>query len=256
MLARERHDVIVARVNQNGSVMVKDLAKEFGVTEDSIRKDLTQLEKKGLLKKTYGGAVKIRVNAHEFLVSDRKDKNLEEKGKIARNAEKIVEDGDMIFLDISTCNIELAKILIQKDRDITIVTNMIEIMLLFVDAQVSRVKFIFIGGVMSPERDGFVGGLVNQELDKYHFDKAFVGVVGLDLIKNRVASYLVEDSSTKTKIIASSEKSYLMTENRKLDQEGNIKFAEISDFTGVILNEEPDASVQKQMKKYQIDWIY
>ena len=56
MLVEKRQESIVEQVNQEGSVLVKELAKKFDVTEDSIRKDLTALQKKGLLKKTYGGA--------------------------------------------------------------------------------------------------------------------------------------------------------------------------------------------------------
>lgn len=59
MLASERHEKIVEILNREGSVLVKDLSKKFDVTQDSIRKDLTILERKGLLKKTYGGAVKV-----------------------------------------------------------------------------------------------------------------------------------------------------------------------------------------------------
>ena len=65
MFAEERQNMIAAMVNKNGSVRVKDLSEQFQVTEDSIRKDLTLLEKKGLLKKAYGGAVKKRVNVHD-----------------------------------------------------------------------------------------------------------------------------------------------------------------------------------------------
>ena len=83
MLARERQNKIVEMVNANGSVLVKELSEMFEVTEDSIRKDLSLLEKKELLKKTYGGAVRNRVNTHELYVSQRKGKNVEEKKKIS-----------------------------------------------------------------------------------------------------------------------------------------------------------------------------
>ena len=155
MLAEERQNAIVAQVNEKGSVLVKNLSKEFQVTEDSIRKDLTLLEKKGLLKKTYGGAVKVRVNVHDFYVSHRKERNIEDKQKIAKKAMELIQEGDMIFLDISTSNLELAKLLLKSDRNVTVVTNMIEIMLLFMNE--SKVKLIFIGGNMSSAKEGFQG---------------------------------------------------------------------------------------------------
>ncbi len=69
----------------------------------------------------------------------------------------------MIFLDISTANVELAKLIIQSQRNVTIVTNMIDIMLLFTIPM--NVKLIFIGGIMSEGKDGFVGALTNREIE-------------------------------------------------------------------------------------------
>lgn len=106
MFAEERQNQIVSLLNQNGSVRVKELSEQFQVTEDCIRKDLTLLEKKGLLKKSYGGAVKIRINPHDFNVSQRKEKNIEAKQKIASKAMGLIKNGDMVFLDISTANLE------------------------------------------------------------------------------------------------------------------------------------------------------
>lgn len=253
MLAEERQNAIVAQVNEKGSVLVKNLSKEFQVTEDSIRKDLTLLEKKGLLKKTYGGAVKVRVNVHDFYVSHRKERNIEDKQKIAKKAMELIQEGDMIFLDISTSNLELAKLLLKSDWNVTVVTNMIEIMLLFMNE--SKVKLIFIGGNMSSAKEGFVGALTNQELEKYRFDKVFMGVVGVDLEENRVATYDAEDASTKSAILKAGNKAYMMVETRKFNAEGNCKYAKVSDFTGAILDHEPDLSVKKVMKKYEIGWL-
>ena len=69
MFAEERQEQIVRLVEQKGSVRVKELSEQFQVTEDCIRKDLTLLEKRGLLKKSYGGAIKRRVNTHDLHVS-------------------------------------------------------------------------------------------------------------------------------------------------------------------------------------------
>ena len=66
MFAEERQNEIVKLVNRNGSVRVKDLSEQFQVTEDSIRKDLTLLEKKGLLRKMYGGAMQARINTRDL----------------------------------------------------------------------------------------------------------------------------------------------------------------------------------------------
>ena len=147
MLARERQNKIIEMVNSNGSVLVKELSELFKVTEDSIRKDLTLLERKGFLKKTYGGAVKNRVNTHELYVSQRKGKNVKEKREIAKKAFDLIEEGDVVFLDISTINIELIKLIVEADLKITVVTNMIDVMLSFTAP--SETNLIFVGGKLN-----------------------------------------------------------------------------------------------------------
>ena len=97
----------------------------------SIRKDLTILERKGLLKKTYGGAMRKRVNLHDLNVSQRKDRNTQAKQMIASKAMKLIKNDDMVFLDISTANLELARLIVKSTLNIIVVTNMVDIMLEF-----------------------------------------------------------------------------------------------------------------------------
>lgn len=253
MFAEERQNHIVALVNKNGSVRVKDLSEKYGVTEDSIRKDLTLLEKRGLLKKTYGGAVKRRVNVHDLNVSQRKDKNIEAKQKIAAKAIALIKDGDMVFLDISTANLELAKLLVKSSLNITVVTNMVDVMLEFMVP--TSVRLIFIGGSFSQGKDGFVGSITIRQIAEFHFDIAFLGVVGIDLYDNSVATYMVEDGLTKSAIMDASKSSYMMLETRKLNMDGTYKYAKIDSFTGAVMdNDKPDEHAEK-MKEYNIEWI-
>ena len=97
MLVEKRQESIVEQVNQEGSVLVKELAKKFAVTEDSIRKDLTALQKKGLLKKTYGGAVRIRakIASTDIVARHRVGKNQADKVEIAKRALTCIEEGDL-----------------------------------------------------------------------------------------------------------------------------------------------------------------
>lgn len=255
MLAEERQNMIVSLVNENGSVRVKDLSRQFHVTEDSIRKDLTMLQKKGLLKKTYGGAVKARINVHDHHVAQRRGKNPEDKRKIAGKAFELIREGDVIFLDISTANLELASRIIESSLRVTVVTNMIDIMLAFAANGNTGVKLIFLGGTFSDGRDGFVGTFTNQEIRKFRFDKAFMGVVGVDLEANSVTTYSEEDAATKKAVLESSSKSYMMLETRKFSAEGNYIYAGVDNFTGAVLEKGVEAGVQKQMRRYAAEWI-
>lgn len=230
MFAKERQNFIVELVNKEGTVRVKELSERFDVTEDCIRKDLTALEKKGLLQKTYGGAMQVRKNVHELFVSQRKEKNIEEKQHIAGKAFELIKDGDMIFLDVSTTNIELAKLLVQSSLNVVVVTNMFEVVKVLMVP--STIKLIFIGGTFNRGYDGFIGSITINQLINYHFDLAFMGVVGVDLFQGNVEVYSVEDGLTKKAVLDQAERSYMMLETRKLNQSGNYKYSKIVDFTG------------------------
>lgn len=253
MFAEERQNEIVGLVNKEGSVRVKELSERYGVTEDSIRKDLTLLEKKGLLKKTYGGAVKRRINVHDLSVAQRRDKNIEAKQKIAAKAIDLIKDGDMVFLDISTANLELAKLLVKSSLNITVVTNMVDIMLEFMVPTAIRV--IFIGGGFSQGKDGFVGSYTIKQIMDFHFDIAFMGIVGVNLFDNSVATYMVEDGLTKSAIMEASKSTYMMLESRKLNMDGTYKYAKIDSFTGAVMDALPTAETMEKIKEYNIEWI-
>ena len=112
MFVEERQNLILEDLQENGKVLVKDLSTRFGVTPDLIRKDLAFLESKGKCKKIYGGAILNRLNVHLEDANSRKNVNSKEKQKIAQMAYDLIEPNMTVFLDISTTNIELAKLLV------------------------------------------------------------------------------------------------------------------------------------------------
>ena len=255
MFVEERQNEILNIINEQGSVYVKELSERFKVKEDSIRKDLSALEKKGLLKKTYGGAIKTRINVHDLDVSQRKDRNIEIKKNIVQKAVDLIKTGDMIFLDISTANLEVAKLLVKSNLSITVVTNMIDIMLEL--AVPTNINVIFMGGTFNRGRDGFVGTMTNNQIANFRFDIAFLGVVGVNLFDNSVDTYMMEDGVTKRAILNSSKTKYMMLETRKFVTDGNYKYSKIDEFTGAIMEKKPSSSsVLQKIKEYDIDWIF
>ena len=91
MLQQERHEQILARLNTDGKVKVKELAVDFEVTEDCIRKDLTALEKEGLLKRIHGGAMQVRKNLHAYHVDERMSVRLTQKKIISKKEVELID---------------------------------------------------------------------------------------------------------------------------------------------------------------------
>ena len=179
MFASERLDRILSILNHDGKVKVKELSTLFNVTEDCIRKDLKLLENKDLLKRTYGGAVQVRISTTDFEVMSRRQVNVQGKRIIAQKAIDIIKDGETIFLDISTANITLANLLIENNKRITVVSNMLEVINLL--ACQGNTTLIAAGGSFNNTYDGFVGVATIDFLSKYKFDRSFIGVVGIDV---------------------------------------------------------------------------
>ena len=122
MFVEERQELIVEELISKGSVRVKELSERFSVTEDLIRKDLSVLEKEGKCKKIYGGAIPVKENVQRKTAAQRKKLNTEQKEIIAQKAIQKIEDGSVVFLDISTTVVELARIIAERNLPITVVT--------------------------------------------------------------------------------------------------------------------------------------
>jgi DeoR family glycerol-3-phosphate regulon repressor len=253
MFAHERRNSITEMVNRTGQVRVKDLSEQFGVTEDCIRKDLAMLEEKGLLSRLYGGAIRARVNPHEFNVSQRLDKNTESKRKIALKALSLIREGDTVFLDISTSNAQLSRLIAETAQKITVVSNMVEVMLNL--SVPCPADLVFTGGMFSPGRDGFTGAASIAAIEPFRFDLAFMGVAGIDLYGNRVETYFAGDGLTKEAALRAGMKKYLLLETRKFGNTAPYKYAGIDDFTGIITEKPLDEDTSRALERYKIEII-
>lgn len=249
MFVEERQNTIMEELHANGNVRVKDLSERFSVSEDLIRKDLSALEAKGLLRKAYGGAVLIRENIHRKIAAQRKDVNQEEKLHIAKAAVGQLQEGDVVFLDISTVNIRIARELVESGKQATIVTNMLEVVSILAD---SALPVIFIGGEFDYGRDGFVGSLAMEQIMKFRFDISFLGVVGIDVHDNSVYTYMANDGATKRAILSSSKQVFMVCESDKFMQIGNYRYAGVDEFTGIITDEKLDKENEKLLRNLQL----
>jgi DeoR family glycerol-3-phosphate regulon repressor len=231
MFVEHRLDEITTLLKENGSVKVKELSEKFKVSDDLIRKDLAKLEKNGLCKKAYGGAVLVKTNLHMTYVSQRKDLNIGTKKELAKEALNLIKENNMIFLDLSSTNIELAKLIKNSLAHLTVVTNSIDILNVLAD---SDIELIFLGGNINKTRDGFFGSIENELIKKFNFDIAFIGAVGIDIENNIMQTYDIEDAVSKQMAIKHSKKQFLLVEADKFNYEGNVNYAKLSDITGLI----------------------
>lgn len=253
MFLEERQESIMNLLMRDGKVRVKDLSEMFEVTEDCIRKDLGALEKQGKLKRTYGGAVVLRENIHTMEVSKKRNTDVEAKRRIAQAAIRLINDKDMVFLDISTSNLAIAELLAKEQRDITVVTNMIDVLVVL--ARNPKIRLIFAGGKINKSRDGFWGGMTLDFISRLKPDIAFVGAVGVDVRENSVSTYDIEDGINKAAIIRASKRAYVVAESRKLSADGNYNYVTLDTLSGLITDAPPSEDIQQAAESYGVEII-
>ena len=242
MFLEERHAKIIKLLDERGRVTVSDLATRFNVTEDCIRKDLKQLAASGACRRVYGGATKAE-SFPELNVTDRIDTFVPQKRAIARKALGLIKPEMTIFLDISTTNLELARMIATSGIRCNVVSTMVGVLIAL--AKSPEVSTLCPGGTLRPSYDGFVGGSCAKSLDNYRFDLSFMGCYGVDAASAEVTTHAPEDGLVKEAAMARSRKNYLLAESRKLASFGSYRYACFADFEALIGDGENAAGIAR-----------
>lgn len=212
MLALERRNLILEKLQIEKRVVVSELSQLYGVSEETIRRDLEKLENDGLAIKSYGGAV-INDNSNmDMPFNIRKNRNVAGKQRIAELAAKLVEDGDHIMLDASTTGVFIAKALKQKSR-LTVVTNSLEAIIEMSD--VSGWDIISTGGLLKEGYLALLGGAARAGVEKYCVDKLFLSCKGVSMEYGFMDSLEIF-AEVKQSMIHASQKVYLAVDHSKL----------------------------------------
>lgn len=175
-------------VRQHGSVQVNALARRFGVSMQTVRKDLRYLEERGVMARAYGGAIDSSVVGNTVVephYETKRTAHLDEKRRIGARAAALVKPGDTIAIDSGTTAIQLAEAL--PDIEITVVTN--DFGVLSSLAPKPSINIVMLGGELRRRNMAFYGGLTVEALDALHVDKLFLGVDGFDLERGITTHY-------------------------------------------------------------------
>lgn len=225
LLAQERRGKILSLLRHDKSVLVKDLCVQFGVTGETIRKDLSQLEREGQLIKTYGGAYIQDGVKNEIDASIRKTLLPDAKDAIGICCAGLVEAGDTVFLDESTTCQAVARHLLHAE--ITVVTNSLDIAQIFTES--GQGKLLLSGGELDRKNRCFVGGGAEEFLAHYYVDKSFVSCRGADRFAGITDGSAV-NGRIRAMMLRRAGKRYLVLDHTKLDK---TNFFQICDFDAI-----------------------
>lgn len=253
MFTEERLELILNILNKNGRVKVKELSEEFNVSEGMIRKDLQRLEKDDLLQRTYGGAILNRKISKLSSLTARMKVNLNSKDMISKKAFDLIEDGDIIFLEASSINFLLAKLISTSTKKITLITNMPIIPTLFSDNE--TVMLICIGGVYDHKSGGVLGSEAIKSISKYTFNKGFLGSSGVNLITNSVGTVMLEDGNIKDLIVSNSKEVFLLVETEKFNVDSPYRFTSIDEFDAIITDSDITDDILERLNNLSVKLI-
>ncbi len=237
MLAVERRNQILEKLQDEKKVVVSELSSHFEVSEETIRRDLDKLEKEGLCKKTYGGATFCEAPGVEMPFMVRRKKNMEGKNKIANLISELVEDGDHIIVDPSTTSLAIVNALQAKDKKgLTLITNSIEVLLEASDQ--SDWEIISTGGFLNGKYLALVGPRALDGIGAMNADKVILSCKGLDMNKG-VTDANELFSQVKQTMLNSGIKKILVVDSTKFDKVAFSKICDPADLDMVVTDAKP-----------------
>lgn len=249
MLPLERQRKIIDRINQNSTVKVTALSKEFDVTEETIRKDLEKLEKQGVLKRSYGGAV--LVNAGDTPFEDRVCENSDAKNKIGVIVSNLIEDDEIIMLDSSTTCLAIAKN-IPQTKSGTIITNGIGAILQMGSNE--SITVISTGGTLRHYSMSLIGPTARANIENCYADKAIISCKGIDETRGIMDANELEIEIKRAMIMCAKEV-VLVIDSNKLEKSSLYKLADLSMIDMIVMDKKPSRKWVDLFQKYSIKLI-
>ena len=218
ILKSERKQLILERIQAQQYVRLEELVEILETSESTVRRDLDELENEGKLRRVHGGAESTGNLQLEESILEKSVKNIQEKREIAERANQLIEDGDVIFLDAGTTTGLLIDYLHQEN--LTVVTNSVHHAVKLVER---KIKTIIIGGFVKQSTDASVGAVAIDQIRQLNFDKAFLGMNGID--KHYLTTPDVEEATIKRTVIDNAKESYVLVDASKIGQLSFVKVA-------------------------------
>ena len=252
MLAIERRREIIARLSLDGKVIVSGLAREFGVTEETIRRDLEKLDQDGLASKTHGGAVAKQNASLDLPYNVREGVNVIQKQMIASKVADLISDGERIMVDSSSTSLYVIKCLKHK-KNLTVITNSVKVLLELADMQDWTV--LSTGGMLKRGALSLNGSSAEKMINSYHVDTAICSCKGLDTALG-VTDSNENDSIIKQEMLNSADRRILTLDSDKFDKKSFVKVCDIKNIDMIVTDKEPSEKWLSICSDHGLELVY
>lgn len=245
MLKEERQQYILNHLNENSRVYITSLSSELKVSDDTIRRDFTEMDAQGLLTKVHGGAITKSGTSVEF--TGRLQRDIQQKQNLAAKVIPLFKKGDVILIDGGTSNLEVIRQL-PDDLELTIYTNSFPIVSELMKRP--KIEVVFLGGSLFRSSQVTVGISVFQSLQTIHADWLVLGVCSIHP-QIGLSGPDREESAIKRLMLDRADKRIIIADNHKLNTAENYIIGSIGDIDYLILEDDMVSEAKEIFSKYK-----
>jgi len=241
--AAARRALVVERLALDGFVSVADLSAELGVSDVTLRSDLDDLARAGILRRVHGGALPTTGSVREASVETTAEREADLKKRIGRRAAALVHDGDSILLDVGSTTLAVARALVARSdlTDVVVITNGLSIALALEPA-IPRFTVVLTGGTLRPLQHSLVNPMVSNALDGVHVDLAVIGCTGID-DTGRVTNVNLPEAEVKRQMMDAASRRVLVADASKAGRRHLGLVGQLGEFQTWVVAGEPSPLV-------------
>ncbi|AWH88590.1 DeoR/GlpR family transcriptional regulator [Limnobaculum parvum] len=244
----QRHESIIDLVRKHGYVSTEELVEHFGVSPQTIRRDLNELADQNKIQRHHGGAALPSSSAVNAAYHDRKVMRLEEKARIAERVASYIPDGATLFIDIGTTPEAVAHALLNH-KNLRVVTNNLNVATLLTSKPDFRL--ILAGGEVRSRDGGIIGEATLDFISQFRLDYGILGISGIDM-DGSLLEFDYHEVRTKRAIIENSRSVMLVTDHSKFGRNAMVNLGNMGLIDYLFTDEEPPASVMSIIKQYDV----
>lgn len=259
MYTIERKAEILNLLQKNGSINVIELSKLFEASKETIRRDLRELEDKGLLVRTHGGAIpaeakqSVQPNAPEPPVQVRKLANFEEKQAICKKAASFIQSEDNVFVDNSSTTIYLPQY-VPQNIQVTFITNSLPFLMQAARFNNPNHSYIVLGGMFKASNLSIHGNMTLHNAKEYYPNKLFLSCTGISPDRMLTDSS-IQEVDIKKMMIERSKEVFVLADHTKFEKNGQIFLSSFNDIDHIITDSKAVQSNYSYLNNYNIDVI-
>ena len=243
-----RQERILYRLGSDVTVRILSLAEQFGVTTETIRRDIDELTDKGLVSRTYGGAASKSLTT-EPNIHQRRRTNVIERERIANYAASLIEPGEVLMIDSGSTTSHFAKALAARMIQLTVLTNCLPIVQVF--GGIPDVRVIMCPGDYRDTENCVFGQQTTDFLGRFQANKSIIGAGGITSIDITDAD--AEAGWIKRKMIERSEQTLLLLDHGKFGKRLFDNVCSLSAVNDLITDKEPPADIGRALKSASVN---